>query len=932
MGDDKKQRILPNGARAHETTPASMPSGAVSFPPILPNRHDNNKTSLNLAPGSGSSEGQPMQQIKQRSDERSGERSMSMASSMQDSHDSPPKLSFRQDVPRASDTKIRRPITLRPSSLDPRTSIGFPSLKQEDLDEGDIQNLPLAAPNGFIKRMPLNAPQLRIRPILKKELNMPSPLARRGAAEREYLQGQLKAEALRRRKQEQHNEERKLRWNANIAPVNGFKGDVKDDEEILSMIEKFKFGFGDGALAEDKKNLKSLPNRSIQDLRGFAASPPAILKKTFKRSVSAVLAESGIDEDGNLLFFPDGVPLLRDEDEIASNDVTNGATIDCDGQDNSHGRRCSFGKVDGRSEDESESGSISQESSSSDDLSPSLIAADVIWQLGAAGSDGLPRDFSMPTTKGNKKMTLRPKMSAPSDNGSSAPLPDRQFKTANGCESSNSAQSKGNINASNICAHKRHPVSNQYKDHFKFETPDKFYPGSDDLVAASESFHQMHFGNEDKMESGNCAHSSNRQRYTNGGNMDKKHPFVFSSPEAGFNCKREASADEKDSNLFPPAPPSDLSDSNYYTPDNSEHRPRKQLGKMPKVPELCMPHTIDLKSRRIMHNDKSSLPLKVSVEEGNMLSPETAATGFSLKEPLSDSDFCTPDNSLHERRSSRKHPGERMPKLPEFSMPDIESNFPKVRFQGSTSLSLCAAEEENSFSREIIRGALCESKFCTPENAIDPFSKHLCEQMPKLPEFSMPGMDFRGKSLLASNIAVEDENRISPQKLAKSLLLKMPLSESNFITPDDPIDPLHKHSGEQMPKMPEFSMPNFDSKGKDLLSLGVAAGEEKEFSPAMNRSAPLFKKTPMESNFSTPNNSVDSFSKHLGAKIPKLPDIATPLNVGSNEKTLPSEKIQEQLAPNILDHTGVSSSQKDHDPIVNTCPRLHHHETIKTPC
>lgn len=135
---------------------------------------------------------------------------------------------------------------------------------------------------------------------------MPSPLARRGAAERAYLQGQLKAEALRRRKQAQHNERRKLRLrdNATIFPADGIKDEDISNKDILNMVEKFKFGLG----LSKKKN-------SRQDLREFASSPPPILKATFKRSVSAVLADSGIHEDSNLLFFPDGVPLLNEEEE-----------------------------------------------------------------------------------------------------------------------------------------------------------------------------------------------------------------------------------------------------------------------------------------------------------------------------------------------------------------------------------------------------------------------------------------------------------------------------------------------------------------------------------------------------------------------------------------------------------------------------------------
>ena len=65
------------------------------------------------------------------------------------------------------------------------------------------------------------------------------------------------------------------------------------------------------------------------------------------------------------------------------------------------------------------------------------------------------------------------------------------------------------------------------------------------------------------------------------------------------------------------------------------------------------------------------MPPDAAAEEESVLSPEPMGGGLLLKKPLSDSDFCTPDNSFHERRSSRKHMGEQLPKLPEFSMPDV---------------------------------------------------------------------------------------------------------------------------------------------------------------------------------------------------------------------------------------------------------------------
>ena len=110
-----------------------------------------------------------------------------------------------------------------------------------------------------------------------------------------------------------------------------------------SMIEKFKFG--SEGIGGGQNNVKPLPKDSRQGLSDYAACPPAILKKTFKRSVNAVLADSEIDEDGNSLFPPDGVPLLRVEDKSTLNEVVDDTSMDSDSQDSSH-RRCSWSKVD----------------------------------------------------------------------------------------------------------------------------------------------------------------------------------------------------------------------------------------------------------------------------------------------------------------------------------------------------------------------------------------------------------------------------------------------------------------------------------------------------------------------------------------------------------------------------------------------------------
>lgn len=178
-------------------------------------------------------------------------------------------------------------------------------------------------------RRPL--PFLRLRPVAPVTTPpLPSPLARRGAAERAYLQGQLWAEARRRRTQEQHD-----------------------------------------------------PN-----------VPAVLLKKKFECSVSAVLADSGIDEDGSLLFFPDGVPLL-DEDDMAlrgfSNDTVSGTALDYDS---------SSGSDDCASP--GPGGDATFHGSHAWQVPSFLDAVDVVRQRGTA-------NVPMPAIKGGRKVALRPR-------------------------------------------------------------------------------------------------------------------------------------------------------------------------------------------------------------------------------------------------------------------------------------------------------------------------------------------------------------------------------------------------------------------------------------------------------------------------------------------------------------------------------------------
>ena len=104
------------------------------------------------------------------------------------------------------------------------------SSKSTHIEEGTdiLSNLSTRMPS--IPAPLASAPQLRIRPIhharKESEKKLPSPLARRGAAEREYLQGQIKAELRERRKQRQHNEDRKMRGSISPKNIEGLKDKI----------------------------------------------------------------------------------------------------------------------------------------------------------------------------------------------------------------------------------------------------------------------------------------------------------------------------------------------------------------------------------------------------------------------------------------------------------------------------------------------------------------------------------------------------------------------------------------------------------------------------------------------------------------------------------------------------------------------------------
>jgi len=449
----------------------------------------------------------------------------------------------------------------------------------------------------------VSAPQLRIRPIhhIRKdsEKKMPSPLARRGAAERDYLQGQIKAELRERRKQRQHNEDRKMRGSISPRDIEGLKDKdiTSSDADVQSIANKFKL----------KGRVNYLPKKTNKDSRGGfgAASPPSLLKKTFKRSVSAVLEDSGIAEDGNLLFYPSGEQIQYEEQKTTNTLHETVEEVESPGSD------------DGGNNLVSESPMISPSSSSDEELSPSLIGADMIWQL---GEFNVILDEASTTNQVSKKITLQPKMKykTPEDNVANCTTePTQEFKST---EDNNEPPKMVTIQTQNDSAKDTELIAEEDKQTpLKYESPAKV-----NIMQASESFRMLSL-NDDELLTRQRLGSVDRPRLSSS-------PFEFSSPD-------------------------------FKTPDNSENtRTRKSsFGIMPKLPELGMPNMV------IDMNDYK----KEEDEE------KTGSTTFEniVKEPLTEAAYKTPDNSS-KKSVYRKSLADHIPQMPIMNG-RVETSDPK---------------------------------------------------------------------------------------------------------------------------------------------------------------------------------------------------------------------------------------------------------------
>ncbi len=567
--------------------------------------------------------------------------------------------------------------------------------------------VPSEAEGGLDQDIPFPTciPKLRIRRVSsEKDLKiMPSPLARRGGKEMEYLQKQLKAEAFIRRKQQLHNEERNRRRESKNDDA-----DPSEDEDTFAYAPK---NFRRGRL-----------NNTIMDLAG---SPPAILKKySFKRTVSETLKDSGIPEDANLLFTPMGKPLIDDEhvgthtnqeDHEHTSLETEGETsseteevfvMDEDASlcsSNRTGSRRNSIKDDHILDEELGVGgsTLNDDEDQKDDveLSSSLLSA---GSLGDSFRNGTKSD-SPPNAY--KKITLRPKMKVRTDSSDfTPPLGTHTHKPSDLEILTNGPILKDDeaVTVDPLPVGKGKYASPQ-KSRFSRTSAQRF------MLAGSESFDALTF--EDRVSINN---------------------------DAMYSRARLNTADSDYSDRLGASP--SFSESNYATPDNSfsnrqSVRSSKQKSRYA-ARRFMMAGSesfdaLSLEDREAINNDAISNRTGVNTADSGSFDRLGVSPSFS------ESNYATPDNSFSNRQSVRasklfsknQYQG---PELPLTTSPFSEQNYHTPSSSQSRRFSErmgvpnqlplapifgATIEEENTAFLHV--EATPEPNFTTPQNILE---------------------------------------------------------------------------------------------------------------------------------------------------------------------------------------------------------------------
>lgn len=579
-----------------------------------------------------------------------------------------------------------------------------------------------------------------LEPVARKEVKLSSPLLRRGKSERDYLQQQNRAEARRRREQARLNElKRQEREGVKDVQFSG----------LPNLSNLFRLGLGArDAVKVDDNNMPTKfipPKRAAKNniAMNSTASPPAILKAPLQRSVSAVLEDlkDCKEKGGNVLFFPDGRGLDESTHRThIQEEADDPAPITS--QDTDRVELCA-------QNDEESVAEASQTSNDSliDEISPSLIPLDVVWQLGI-DSDRL----SMPTAKGYKVCSLKPKTTVRVEGHASVSPPP----SAQGFKSIDSSDNTMNFT--------RGGGADIQEDFGRYETPDKIFAKKTDHCAVMP-VQRLSFDKRESDSSDSVPPKYNRERVDSSDvsihTQDLNDCTKFSSPvlRRPSSVTRDRSTPlgltiEEGEILSLNGP---VREADFCTPENStSNQQRRRIDTsdhMPRLPELMqgLAFSTELSSPVFREPSYSSakgksMPLGLTAEkDGNL--------NFNSREALAESDFCTPDHSTSSRQRKRLESSEHMPQLPEvmgindlelknsarFCSPNdwVPPTFITNDNHGSTPLGPTARDGVHAVNGH----ALEESDFCTPDHsASDGQRKRLdtSEPMPKLPELS-PG-------------------------------------------------------------------------------------------------------------------------------------------------------------------------------------------------
>lgn len=492
---------------------------------------------------------------------------------------------------------------------------------------------------------PTCIPKLRIRRITSEiDLKlMPSPLARRGGKEVEYLQKQLKAEAMIRRKQELHNEQRKMRKQSR--DEGGNNNDcigISTLEEDGMKNNKFSYEYAQKPhrRRHSRSSNKSIDNNNC-NFMDLAASPPAILKNfSFKRSVSEALNDSDLPpEDANLLFTPMGRPLrVDDENDVAA--ASNSEEVFTMDDDVS---------VAASSDDETEEATgVAADDDDNDDeddveLPPSLVVpSEAHNQLGRS-----PHDRNSPTFK---KITLRPKMKVRADSTDfSSPMGTYAYKSTDQNKVATSDRNEQRIvQDTNAGKADNSTASNKWK----YVSPQKSRHGrlasQRFLSSASESFDAL--------------------------TLEDIEEAVTNESMPSRTRMNSAESDLSDRGISP-----SFSESNYATPDNSYSgrqsvRARKwSMSQLPNLPLASSPyHEMDFSTPGSAHGERIGLhtqlptaPLFCSSIDEEAVTPSL----LSMEQPS----FNTPHHSFAPNRASRGNNLLSIPQFAELVVPQLVS-------------------------------------------------------------------------------------------------------------------------------------------------------------------------------------------------------------------------------------------------------------------